>query len=122
MRRKKERKPRPDLRKIPKFFRAVERGDSYPDVFVGHLLEDHDDKFVCAAVKASSDETHFFVRVLNKREYDFSAVSVEEFDFYAKIGIRNAEKARDDKRLELDRDESELAEAKRRLQESLEDR
>lgn len=91
---------RPDRRKIPQLFRAVER-DERPTVYFGILISDDLFNFVSFSCHVD-DGSHLRERVLRKSEFVFSRADRAEFELHARSAIQRMKRETEDKKLELE--------------------
>ncbi len=104
-----------DKRKIPKMFRAVEKGKD-PTRWFGVLVSDDGFNFICFAAH-DGDASHFKERCLRKSEFNFELISKEDFSLHARKGIHNMKKEMFDKRLDFEAAEHKAEYAETKFQE-----
>lgn len=95
---------KPDKRKIPELFWAVERGKS-DTIYYGRLVDDDHFKFVSWSVH-EGDSSIFKERVLNKRDFRFSKISLEDFRLHSGRGLYRMRETEKENRMELEANEA----------------
>jgi len=108
-------RPKPDRRKVPKLFRAVER-DSNPTTYYGSLISDDLINVVCLAVH-NGESSIVKERILEKRNYTFSAISKEEMSIHARRGLIKMAKDTEEHRMEMEAAEAIHFSAKKQIEE-----
>lgn len=114
----KKEKLKPDLRKIPLLFRAVEKDDNYPKVYFGFLISDDNYKFVSYSAH-NKEGSHFIERVLQKNEFSFSKITADEFELNCRIAVSTMKNESFDKQLEFESSDFKAKFADKKLTEIL---
>lgn len=99
MKKSNEKPEKKDQRKIPEFFRAVEKEEN-PTVYYGFLLNDDGFFVSCFAAHDAKESTHFKERTFKKNEYRFSKIDRYQFEEKSRFGLFNMGKELADKKLE----------------------
>lgn len=115
---KQKEKKKPDLRKIPQLFRAVEKGTYNPRSYYGFFISDDYYNFVSYS-SHDKEGSHFKERVLEKREFSFSKISADEIELNCKIAIHNMKKEMTDKLLDYEAAQHNANFAEKKLNEML---
>lgn len=92
---------KPDKRKIPEFFRAVQKEKSPNTVYYGKLIEDGTKNFVCFAAH-NGDSSVLKERVLAKNDFNFSKISLDDFCFHVRPALARMEKEAFEYKLEFE--------------------
>lgn len=112
MARTKEPVKKKDQRKVPQLFRAVMHGD-HPVTYYCELISDNGFNVVCFGAH-DGEESVVKERTLEKHDFDFSKIEVQDFSLHARIALHRMKRQTEDHRFNL-----EAAEANQEYAENL---